>query len=102
MPTWRSTWQNGVVSSPASTRFWGRVVKTNVISLLMSLAFPLAAAAQGLDDVRARNALTDQTRAQEKIADEAKRSNDMERDRLRAEDGQRRNEARDVRSSRSC
>ena len=56
--------------------------------------------AQSFDDQRAINAMRDQARAQERQADELRRLRQIEGDRARQEDRDRRNAERDARSLR--
>lgn len=65
---------------------------------LLVLAAP--AVAQSFDDTRAVNAMRDSARAQERQADELRRLRQIEADRALREDRDRRNAARDARSSR--
>lgn len=69
------------------------------LALLLSLA-PVTVSGQSFDDTRAVNAMRDMARAQERQADELRQLRQVEADRALQEDRDRRNAARDARSSR--
>lgn len=80
-------------------RYIARMIRAGLISLAVSLA-TAPVLAQSLDDTRAVNAMRDMARAQERKADELRRLRQVEADRALQEDRDRRNAARDARSSR--
>lgn len=69
------------------------------LALLLFLA-PVTVSGQSFDDTRAVNAMRDLVRAQERQAYELRRLRQVEADRALQEDRDRRNAARDARSSR--
>lgn len=73
---------------------------TRAASILAAILVATAARAQDAEAVRIRNAITDQTRAQERQAETLRRLEVLQRDQARRADSARQNAERDSRSMR--